>query len=415
MGIVLQIGQQAKEASKNLALISTEVKNNALRKMADALISQSQKIIIENNKDLDKAKEDGMSSAIIDRLMLNDKRIEDMAKGLYDIAQLPDPVGEVISGWKLPNSLTVNKVRVPLGVIGIIYEGRPNVTVDAAALCIKTGNAVILRGSSSAINSNSILTDIIADAGMEAGLPINSIQLIREKSRESANELMKLHEYVDVLIPRGGAGLIKAVVENSTVPVIETGIGNCHIYVDSEADLNMATEIIINAKTQRPGVCNAAEKLLIDKKIADNYLPVIVKALKDKNVVILGCSITRSIVDGVEKAAEEDWYTEYLDLKIAVKVVGDFDDAVHHINKYGSKHSEAIITKDYLKAKRFTEEVNAAAVYVNASTRFTDGGQFGFGAEIGISTQKLHARGPMGLPELTSTKFVIFGNGQVRK
>ncbi|MBI4743540.1 MAG: glutamate-5-semialdehyde dehydrogenase [Actinobacteria bacterium] len=334
----------------------------------------SQKIIIENNKDLDRAKEEKVSSAIIDRLMLNDKRIEEMAKGLYNIAQLPDPVGEIVSGWKLPNGLNVNKVRVPLGVIGIIYEGRPNVTVDAAALCVKTGNAVILRGSSSAI-----------------------------------------HQYVDVLIPRGGAGLIKTVVENSTVPVIETGIGNCHIYVNSDADFNMATEIVINAKTQRPGVCNAAETLLVDKKIAENYLPVIIKALKDKSVTIYGCPITCSIVDGIEKATEEDWYTEYLDLKMAVKVVVDFDDAVHHINKYGSKHSEAIVTKDYLKAKRFTEEVDAAAVYVNASTRFTDGGQFGFGAEIGISTQKLHARGPMGLPELTSTKFVIFGNGQVRK
>jgi len=383
--------------------------------MAQELTKNMEKILSANSLDLEAARREGVSTAILDRLLLNEPRIEEMAKGLQDIVKLPDPVGEIIHGWKLTNGLTINKVRVPLGVVGIIYEGRPNVTVDAASLCLKAGNAVILRGSDIAFNSNIILGDIIAEAATHSGLPANSIQLIREKGREPAQELMKLHQYVDVLIPRGGAGLIKTVVENSTVPVIETGVGNCHVYVDTQADLAKALKIVINAKTQRPGVCNAAETLLVHKDIADKFLPQIIKELREKNVIIYGCPVTQSLVEGIEPATEKDWETEYLDLKIAVKVVDSLDEAIAHINKYGTKHSEAIVTENYLSAKRFTEEIDAAAIYVNASTRFTDGGQFGFGAEIGISTQKLHARGPMALPELTSIKYVAYGTGQTRE
>lgn len=415
METVSEIGKKAKEATRGLAIAQTALKNKALLAMAQELTKNMEKILAANSLDLEAARKEGVSTAILDRLLLNEPRIEEIAKGLQDIAKLPDPVGEIIHGWKLANGLIINKVRVPLGVVGIIYEGRPNVTVDAASLCLKAGNAVILRGSDIAFNSNIILGDIIAEAATHSGLPAHSIQLIREKGREAAQELMKLHQYIDVLIPRGGAGLIKTVVENSTVPVIETGVGNCHVYVDAQADLAKARKIVINAKTQRPGVCNAAETLLVHKDIAPQFLPQIIKELREKNVIIYGCPVTQSLVEGIESATEKDWETEYLDLKIAVKVADSLDEAIAHINKYGTNHSEAIVTENYLSAKRFTEEIDAAAIYVNASTRFTDGGQFGFGAEIGISTQKLHARGPMALPELTSIKYVAYGTGQIRE
>jgi glutamate-5-semialdehyde dehydrogenase len=355
-----------------------------------------------------------MSDALMDRLTLSEKRVEEMAEGLRDVAALPDPVGEVVEGWRLPNGLEISKVRVPMGVVGIIYEARPNVTVDAAGLCVKSGNAVILRGSSSAINSNRILTDIIALAAESAGLPAACIQLVPLTDRESARELMCLHGYVDVLIPRGGAGLIKTVVEESTVPVIETGVGNCHTFIDASADLDMAVAIVVNAKCQRPGVCNAMETMLVHEDVAEEFLPRAAHALGEREVTLRGCKRTREILPDVQEAVEDDWREEYLDLILAVRVVPSLEEAIRHINTYGSKHSEAIITADLGAAHRFTGEVDSADVYVNASTRFTDGGQFGLGAEIGISTQKLHARGPMSLRELTSTKFIIYGEGQVR-
>lgn len=414
MDSVAEVGRKAKEAAGKLAIASTGQKNQALDAIADALISGLDMIVEANNRDMARAREAGENPAILDRLMLNEDRIMEMAEAVRDIIKLKDPVGEVLTGWKLENGLKIEKVRVPLGVIGIIYEARPNVTVDAASLCLKTGNAIILRGSASAYDSNVALVDVISSAVEKAGLPRESVQLIRDKSREAATEMMGLYGYIDVLIPRGGAGLIQSVVANSKVPVIETGIGNCHIYVDKDADLAKATPIVINAKCQRPGVCNAAESLLIHSSIADVYMPEVGKALMDKGVELVGDERTRSIIDGVGEASEEDYYTEFLDLKMSVKVVDSLDEAIAHINKYGSMHSEAIITEDYGAARRFTEEVDAAAVYVNASTRFTDGGVFGFGAEIGISTQKLHARGPMALPELTSTKYIVTGDGQTR-
>jgi glutamate-5-semialdehyde dehydrogenase len=367
-----------------------------------------------NEKDLSAGREEGLSSALMDRLMLDELRVKGMADGLRDVAELRDPVGEIVDGWKLPNGLVIEKVRVPLGVIGIIYEARPNVTVDAAGLCLKSGNAVILRGSSSAINSNRMLVRIISGAAEEAGLPRDSVQLVESTDRESARELMRLHGLIDVLIPRGGAGLIRTVVENSTVPVIETGVGNCHVYVDDGADTAMAVDIVVNAKTQRPGVCNACETLLVHRDIAEEFLPAVYARLTEKGVVLRGCPVTRKILKEIDEATEEDWYAEYLDLVLAVKVVEDVDDAMRHIGKYGSSHSETIVTNDYVRGRRFIDEVDSAVVYINASTRFTDGGQFGMGAEIGISTQKLHARGPMSLSELTTTKFVIYGSGQVR-
>ncbi|MDO8886150.1 glutamate-5-semialdehyde dehydrogenase [Candidatus Oleimmundimicrobium sp.] len=414
MSEVLELGKKAKKASVKLANISTEIKNRALRAMADALITNTKEIIEINKKDLEEGKKRNFTKALIDRLLLNEARIEDMAKGLREVAFLKDPVGEIIKGWKLPNELEILQVRVPLGVIGIIYEARPNVTVDAAGLCVKSGNAVILRGGSVAINSNLILTNILADAGVKEGLPENSIQSVLTTDRAAVTELMKMHDYVDVLIPRGGASLIQSVIENSTVPVIKTGLGNCHIYVDKLANLSMAEKIVINAKCQRPGVCNAAETLLVHKDVAKIFLPKILKELQERNVEVFGCPVTCSVYPGVNKATEEDWKTEYLDLKMAVKVMESLDEAILHIQKYGTNHSEAIVTEDYSAAKRFTEEVDAAAVYVNASTRFTDGGEYGLGAEVGISTQKLHARGPMGLQALTSTKYVVYGEGQVR-
>jgi len=408
-------GERAKEASYQLSTIPTSVKNKALLAMADALISNEKTILEANEKDMIAGRERGMGNALLDRLMLSPARIKDMAEGLRTVVSLADPVGEVESMWKGAQDIEIGKMRVPLGVIGIIYEARPNVTVDAAGLCLKTGNAVILRGSSDALQSNCAITDIIAKAAESAGIPAGSIQLIENPGREIAMEMMRLNEYLDVLIPRGGAGLIQSVVKNATVPVIETGIGNCHVYVDSWADLASAEEIIVNAKTQRPGVCNAAESLLVHKDVAAEFLPTAGKRLREMGVELRGCSRTREILPFAKLATAEDYASEFLDLILSVKVVDSLDEAIEHIRKNGTKHSEAIVTENYSNARTFLQRVDAAAVYVNASTRFTDGFQFGFGAEIGISTQKLHARGPMGLRELTSIKYIVYGNGQIRK
>lgn len=407
-------GQRAKEASYELMNASTTEKNNALLKMAEKLLDNAEYILSENKKDLDKAEAKGTSKAMLDRLALSQKRIEDMADGLRQVVGLADPIGEVISMWKRPNGLQIGKQRVPLGVIGIIYEARPNVTCDAAGLCLKAGNAVILRGGSEAINSNMAIVKALSEGIKESGLPEYSIQLIEDTNREVATEMMRLNEFIDVLIPRGGAGLIQAVVKNATVPVIETGTGNCHVYVDNKADLEMAKNIVLNAKTSRPSVCNAEEKLLVNEEVANEFIPMIITALREKNVKIIGDEKVRTIINDVEKATEEDWGKEYLDYIIGVKIVKNVDEAISHINKYGTGHSEAIITDSYENSQKFLQRVDAAAVYVNASTRFTDGCEFGFGAEIGISTQKLHARGPMGLNELTTTKYIIYGNGQIR-
>lgn len=411
---IYELGKRAKEASYDLGIASTTERNKAIESMANALINNTNEIIKANKEDLDRAVQKGTSKAMLDRLSLNELRIEDMAKGLRELIALEDPIGEVIEMWKRPNGLQIGKQRVAMGVIGIIYEARPNVTCDAAGLCLKTGNAVILRGGSEAINSNKAIVKILANAIKEAGLPEFSVQLVEDTSRETALEMMKLNEYVDVLIPRGGAGLIQTVVKNATVPVIETGVGNCHIYVDEDCDFDMARDIIINAKTSRPAVCNAAEKMIINENIANEFLPIIVKALREKNVEIRGDEKVKSLINDVKEANEDDWSKEYLDYIIGAKVVKSVDEAIDHINKYGSGHSEAIVTNSYKNSQKFLNKVNAAAVYVNASTRFTDGSEFGFGAEIGISTQKLHARGPMGLKELTTIKYIIYGSGQVR-
>jgi len=417
MGIkedVIAQGQKAKEASRVLANTSTDIKDRALLNIAKKLEESLEEIISINNKDMEKGREDGLTKALLDRLALNEKRINGMAKGLREVAQLEDPVGEVLGIKRRPNGLEVGKVRVPLGVIGIIYEARPNVTVDVAGLCLKAGNAVLLRGGSEAFNSNQILTKIIQEAIVEVGLPKESVQLVGTTDRVAVGVMFKMNDYLDVLIPRGGAGLIQRVVKESSVPVIQTGVGNCHVYVDTPADLDMALKIVYNAKTDRPAVCNAAETLLVHKDIAVRFLPLIYKKFSENNVELRGCPEARKIIPDIKKATEDDWYEEYLDYIMAVKVVGSIDDAINHIYKYGSKHSESIVTSNYNDANKFLKEIDAAAVYVNASTRFTDGGQFGLGAEIGISTQKLHARGPMGLKELTSTKFIIRGNGQIR-
>lgn len=414
MGKLILKGQRAKEASYELMNATTTQKNEALLKMAEKLLENKDNILRENKKDLEKAIEKGTTKAMLDRLKLDEKRLADMADGLRQVVSLADPVGEVTSMWRRPNGLQIGKQRVPMGVIGIIYEARPNVTCDAAGLCLKTGNAVILRGGSEAINSNMAIVKALVEGIKEAGLPEYSLQLVEDTSREVATEMMRLNEYIDVLIPRGGAGFIQAVVKSATVPVIETGTGNCHVYVDCDADLEMAKNIVINAKTSRPAVCNAEEKLLVSEKVADKFIPMIINVLREKNVKVIGDEKVRNIIEDVEAATEEDWGKEYLDYIIGVKVVKDVDEAISHINKYGSGHSEAIITKSYDNSQRFLQRVDAAAVYVNASTRFTDGSEFGFGAEIGISTQKLHARGPMGLTELTTTKYIIYGNGQIR-
>ncbi|WP_028516939.1 glutamate-5-semialdehyde dehydrogenase [Ruminococcus flavefaciens] len=415
MSYTEELGKRAKAAEAAAISASTSQKNNALAAISKALIANKDLIIAENAKDIENAKANGMSEAKQDRLMLNEKRIEDIAKSLYDIINLPDPIGEVIGGGNRPNGLQIIKTRVPLGVIGIIYESRPNVTVDAAALCLKTGNVVILKGGKEAINSNVCLGNIMRKAIEEAGLPADMVQVVDKTDRETTTEIMRLNGYVDVIIPRGSAGLIQAVVKNATVPVIETGAGNCHVYVDASADLDMAVEVTDNAKTQRPSVCNAIESLLVHKDIADKFLPLIAERFKVHNVKIYGCDRTIAILgSSVEKATETEYATEFDDYIIAVKVVDDIDEAIAHIRKYSTKHSECIITRSLENAQKFQKQVDAAAVYVNASTRFTDGGEFGFGAEIGISTQKLHARGPMGLTELTTVKYLINGNGQIR-
>ena len=402
---------KAKAAAEKMAYIGIEEKNIVLRSIADALRSNTDYILEENAKDIAAGTKKGTSKAMLDRLALSNERIEGMAQGLESVAQLKDPVGEVEYTIKRPNGLSIGKKRVPLGVIGIIYEARPNVTSDAMGLCIKTGNAVVLRGGSDAINSNKAIVKIAEKAAYAAGLPDGAIQLIDDTSREAAAYMMGLNGIIDVLIPRGGAGLIQTVVKNATVPVIETGVGNCHVYVDEFADLAMGVEIIYNAKTSRPSVCNAAETLLVHQAVATEFLPMMAEKMVD--VELRGCKKTREIID-TEEATDEDYYTEYHDYILAVKIVDGIDEAIDHINKYGTKHSDAIVTKDYGHSEKFLERVDSAAVYVNASTRFTDGDEFGFGAEIGISTQKLHARGPMGLKEMTTYKYIIRGNGQVR-
>lgn len=398
-----------------MSVLSSAVKDRALHAMADALEANAARILEANAIDVDQAKARGTTGALIDRLTLNQQRVRDMAEGLRQVSALPDPVGEVIRGWQRPNRLRVSKVRVPLGVVGIIYEARPNVTVDAAGLCLKSGNAVVLRGGSEAIRSNTAIAQVISDAAHAAGLPNGAINLIESTDRSAAVEMMQQHGLIDVLIPRGGAGLIRSVIENATIPVIETGTGNCHLYISASADLDMAETILVNAKTQRPGVCNAVETLLVHEAAAETFLPRAAKVLTDHGVQLRGCERARALVPEMEAATEEDWATEYLDMVLAVRVVPSFEAAVDHIAEYGSGHSEAIVTDDYREAERFAQYVDAAAVYVNASTRFTDGGQFGFGAEIGISTQKLHARGPMGLEELTTVKYVVHGEGQIRE
>ena len=407
-------GKLAKKAAYELGISSTVKKNEALENIAKKLVERAEEILIENKKDTDIAIEKGTKESLLDRLKLTKERIEAMASGVKEIVLLEDPVGEVLSMKKRMNGLRIGVQRVPLGVVGIIYESRPNVTADAAALCLKTGNAAFLRGGKEALNSNLKIVEIIKDAILEVGLPEGCVQIIEDTSRETASKFMRLNKYLDVLIPRGGAGLIKAVVENATVPVIETGTGNCHIYIDSECDMEMGKNIIINAKTSRPGVCNAAESLLVHKDVAEEFLPMAIEALKEKGVEIRGCKETKKIVPSVLDATEEDFYTEFLDYIISVKVVDSLEEAIDHINEHGTGHSEAIVTTNYFNSEKFLQRVDAAAVYVNASTRFTDGSEFGFGAEIGISTQKLHARGPMGLKELTTTKYIIYGNGQIR-
>ena len=411
---LILMGENAKKATYDLSILSTKTKNNALALMAKELLDSKEEIIRANKIDMQEAKNKNVSETLLDRLYLNDKRVEDMATGLLEIVKLPDPVGEIISMWKRPNNLQIGQKRVPIGVIGIIYESRPNVTCDAAGLCLKSGNATILRGGSDAINSNKAIVKALRNGIEKSGLPKDAIQLVSDTDREVAQKMMILNEYIDVLIPRGGENLIKSVVKNATIPVIETGTGNCHIYVDESADFNMAIDIVLNAKTQRPGVCNAAEKLLIHENISKEFLPKVVKALREKNVEIRGDEKSKEVVDDIILAKDEEWDQEYLDYIIAVKIVENVDEAIKHINNHGTKHSEAIITESYKNSQKFLERVDAAAVYVNASTRFTDGSEFGFGAEIGISTQKLHARGPMGLKELTSTKYIIYGNGQIR-
>lgn len=408
------IGESSKKASRELAKMSSPQKNRLLEICSKALIENKDFIIKENLKDVENAKNLKIKDSIIDRLMLDEKRINSISEGLDKLIMLDDPIGEILSMKTLPNGLKIGQKRVPMGVIGIIYEARPNVTADAFGLCLKAGSSVILRGGKEAINSNKAIVNIFRQAIQSCKFNPDIVQLIQDTDRQTAIYMMKLNKYIDVLIPRGGAGLIKSVVENSTVPVIETGTGNCHIFIDETADIEKATQIVINAKVQRPGVCNACEKILVHKNIAERFLPIVLKELKDKNVEIRADKETSDIFSDVIQATENDWSMEYLDYILAVKVIQNIDDAIEHIQKYSTGHSESIITENYSNAQKFLDEVDSAAVYVNASTRFTDGFEFGFGAEIGISTQKLHARGPMGLKELTTTKYIIYGNGQIR-
>lgn len=409
-----EIGKKVKQTTRELNNMSTKEKNEVLRKVAETIVKRKEEILNANQKDIENAIKNGMKTSLIDRLKLDENRILDMAKGLEKIVDLDDPIGETLEGKTLENGLEILKRRVPLGVIAIIYESRPNVTLDAFGLCFKTGNAVILRGGSDAIHTNIAITTIIKQTLSNLKFDKNCIYLLEDTTRETTIQLMKLNQYVDVLIPRGGAGLIKTVVENSTIPVIETGTGNCHIYVDETADFSMALSIIENAKTQRTGVCNACESLVIHKSIAKEFIPLLVDTLSKKQVEIRGDREATEISNAIKLATKEDWGTEYLDLIISLKIVANLEEAIQHINQYSTKHSESIITKNYENARKFLNEIDSSCVYVNSSTRFTDGGEFGLGAEIGISTQKLHARGPMGLKELTTTKYVIYGNGQIR-
>jgi glutamate-5-semialdehyde dehydrogenase len=406
---------RAKTASVEMAKLSAEAKSAAICKMANALEANVDKILAANQKDVKTAEAKGLKAALLDRLALDQKKVQTMAKELREVSALPDPIGAILSSWTRPNGLIISQVRVPLGVVGIIYESRPNVTADSAGICIKSGNAVILRGGSDALNSNVAIGEVLREALAETHVPMDAVQVINSPDRKVAEELMGMREYIDVLIPRGGADLIKTVVEKSRIPVIETGTGNCHIYVEEDADLDKATPIVINSKCQRPGTCNAAEKLLVHNKIAESYLPIVIAALRKEGVEVRGDEEARKIIPDVKAATEQDWYAEYLDLIMGIKVVKNIDEAIAHINKYGTKHSESILTADFDKAMKFIREIDSAAVYWNASTRFTDGNQFGLGAEIGISTQKLHARGPMSVQHLTTTKYVILGSGQIRK
>jgi glutamate-5-semialdehyde dehydrogenase len=412
---VLSKAREAKEGARSIAKASSKQKNAALVKMAEALKKRSKELIRENAKDITFAKKKGLSDAMIDRLTLNEKRINEMAQGLAEVAALPDPVGEVLKMWQRPNGMTVGKMRVPIGVIGIIYESRPNVTADATSLCLKAGNAVILRGGSEAIHSNKAIVKILRDVAKKEGIHEGAITFLDTPDREAVMEMLKLEGIVDLIIPRGGEGLIRAVTENSRIPVLKHYKGVCHVFVDSDADLKMAEDICFNAKVQRPGTCNAMETMLVDRKIAKGFLPVMIKRFKSAGVTIKGCPETRKIVPAISDAKEDDFYNEYLDLILNVKVVKDIDGAMEHIAKYSSAHSESIVTKDYSKGMRFLREVDSSAVMINASTRLNDGFQFGLGAEIGISTDKIHARGPMGLEELTCTKFIVLGNGQLRE
>ncbi len=411
---LIEIGKRARRASSGLAHLNSDKKNEILSRVAGLLEERIPGILEANLRDLEQGQKSGLKGAIVDRLTLSDERIKGIAAGLREIVQLEDPIGEIEEMKKRPNGLLIGKKRVPLGVVGVIYESRPNVTADVAGLCLKTGNVCILRGGKESFRSNQAIVGIIREAIESAGHDPHMVQLVQDTSRESAVAMMKLNEYLDILIPRGGAGLIQTVVQNSTVPVIETGVGNCHVYVDETADPEMAVSIVHNSKTHRPGVCNAAESLLVHEKVADRVLPEIGRSLKEAGVEIRGDEITCRLIPDAIPATEEDWGTEYLDLVISSRVVGSVEEAVGHINRYGSMHSESIVTGNYSHAQYFLERVDAAAVYVNASTRFTDGFEFGYGAEIGISTQKLHARGPMGLKELTTSKYVIYGSGQTR-
>lgn len=412
---VLKKAREAKESMRELANISSGQKNIALIKMAEALEGKKSYLIKENKRDIAAAKKKGLSKALIDRLALSEKRIKEMAEGLVEVAALPDPVGEITKMWQRPNGMMVGRMRVPIGVIGIIYESRPNVTADATSLCLKAGNAVILRGGSEAINSNKAIVNILRDVAASHGIGAGAITFLDTPDRQAVMEMLKLEGIVDLIIPRGGEGLIRAVTENSRIPVLKHYKGVCHVFVDRDADLKMAEKICLNAKVQRPGTCNAMETMLVDEKIAKKFLPATISRFKKAGVTIKGCGKTRKITASVKSVKEEDFYNEYLDLILNVKIVKDMDDAIKHIEKYSSAHSDAIVTKDYKKAMRFLKEVDSSAVFVNVSTRFNDGFQFGLGAEIGISTGKIHARGPMGLEELTCTKFIVLGNGQLRE
>lgn len=414
METLIELGEKAKKASRYLAQASSKEKNAALRLMSEALLENASTILAANQQDLAAAKENNIAETLVDRLVLNEERLQAMSDGLVQIAELPDPIGLVSGMWKNEAGLTIGKQSVPLGVIGIIYESRPNVTTDAGALCFKSGNAVILRGGKEAIHSNKALITVLQQALAKTSFPETAIQLVEDTTRETSRDMMRLNRYLDVLIPRGGARLIQAVMDTATVPVIETGTGNCHIYIDKEAQLKMATDIIVNAKCSRPSVCNSAETLLIHEDVADEFLPVIEAALAEYHVELRADEKALSLFKDAVPALEEDWETEFLDFILAVKVVSSLDEAVTHINQYSTGHSEAIVTDNYFAGQQFHREVDSSTVYINASTRFTDGFEFGFGAEIGISTQKLHARGPMGLAELTSSKYIVFGEGQIR-